>query len=73
MVVQPCGSASVSIYSDRKKDKFYFSISLHIDCDILLGTSDLYTFQESSQVKNLKKIIGKTNHNRIYLKQYKLL
>jgi hypothetical protein len=44
MVVQPCGSASVGIYSD------------------------LYTFQESGQVKNLKKMIGKTYHNRIYLK-----
>ena len=49
----------VSILIEKKKTNF--SISLHIEfvCDILSRTSDLYTFQESGQVKNPEKMIGK--------------
>jgi len=43
----------------EKKKNFSISLYIEFECDILSRTSDLYTFQESGQVKNPKKMIGK--------------
>jgi len=55
MVVQPHVALHLLVSIPIEKKKTNFSISLHIEYEILSGTSDLYTFQENGRVKNLKK------------------